>query len=274
MFPNLMPLATAAKHRIMPPMSQHATLPHRWTLLSLRPRGQHGPLRTLVHADGGQLLALSPWAIVPRTGSADRQRLQQALACPQVVFTSPAAVRAANDLLPLATVQPAPLWLAVGEGSAGALRQTGLAQAVSPLRMDSEGLLALPALDRVAGQRIGMVSAPGGRGVIAHTLQQRGAQVVLAEVYDRVPLRLRGRQRARLNHLPAHCVLALSSGQALERLWQQLGPRQHQQLRRCTVVAASARLAEQARQLGFARVHQAASAMPADLRRCWQADLA
>lgn len=255
----------------MPPMSLPAHLPPSWTLLSLRPRGQHAPLRRLATAAGGRLLALSPWAIVPRTSAADRQQLAAALACPQVLFTSPAAVQAANALLPLAGIDPPPAWLAVGEGSAHALRQAGLAQVQAPRQMDSEGLLALPALRDPRGQRIGMVSAPGGRGVIARTLQQRGAQVVLAEVYDRVPLRLRGRQRARLNRLPANSVLMLSSGKALEQLWAQLEPRQQHQLRQCTTIAASARLAQQARDLGFARVHQADSAMPADLFAAWQA---
>lgn len=255
----------------MPAMSQHANLPGNWTLLSLRPRGQHGPLRQLARQHGGRLLPLSPWAIVPRHAEQDRQQLAAALACPKVLFTSPAAVQAANTLQPLAQVQPAPQWLAVGAGTANALRQTGLDAVLAPARMDSEGLLALPPLREVAGQPVGMVSAPDGRGVIARTLQQRGAQVVLAEVYDRVPLRLRGRQRARLNRLPANSVLMLSSGKALEQLWAQLEPRQQQQLRQCTTIAASARLAQQARDLGFARVHQADSAMPADLFAAWQA---
>jgi len=255
-------------------MSQHANLPTPWTLLSLRPRGQHGPLRQLARAGGGRLLALSPWAIVPRTDQTARLQLQRALSCPQVLFTSPAAVQAANTLLPLAqaTTTTTTQWLAVGAGTAAALRAAGVPEVQAPARMDSEGLLDLPGLRAPAGQQIGMVSAPGGRGIIASTLLQRGANLALAEVYTRVPLRLRGRQRARLNHLPAHSVLALSSGKALEQLWAQLTAHQQQQLCQATVVAASERLAQQARTLGFARVHQARSAMPADLLACWQAE--
>ena len=107
----------------MPPMSLPAHLPPSWTLLSLRPRGQHAPLRRLATAAGGRLLALSPWAIVPRTSAADRQQLAAALACPQVLFTSPAAVQAANALLPLAGIDPPPAWLAVGEGRKALIKE-------------------------------------------------------------------------------------------------------------------------------------------------------
>lgn len=262
-------LASTAQPRIMPAMSAHANLPARWTLLSLRPRGQHGSLRQLARAHGGRLLALSPWVIAPCHDPATAQQLQRALACPQVLFTSPAAVQAANALLPLAGAGAVQHWLAVGQGTANALHQAGIAQVQSPARMDSEGLLDLPGLRDPAGQAIGMVSAPGGRGIIAATLAERGAQLQLAEVYRRKPLPLRGRQRAQLARLPAASVLALSSGKALEQVWAQLSAPQQQQLRRLTVVAASARLAEQARCLGFADVRQASSAMPADLLASW-----
>ena len=252
-------------------MSPHANLPAVWTLLSLRPRGQHGPLRQLAHAHGGRLLTLSPWVIQPNRDPATARQLQRALSCPQVLFTSPAAVQAADALLPLAQAGSVQHWLAVGQGTANALHGAGIARVQAPARMDSEGLLDLPGLREPAGQSIGMVSAPGGRGVIAHTLIQRGAQVQLAEVYRRKPLRLRGRQRAQLARLPANSVLALSSGKALEQIWAQLSTPQQQQLRQASVVAASARLAEQARALGFADVRQASSAMPADLLASWLA---
>lgn len=249
----------------MPAMETLAHPLPRWYLVSLRPRGQHGPWRAAVRAAGGRVLALSPWALVPRRDPASRRQLQQALACPQVIFTSPAAVAAAHALLPLDRCQPAPAWLAVGQGTAQALQAVGAGPVAWPQRMDSEGLLALPALQDIAGQAVGLVTAPGGRGTIPAGLALRGAIAVQADVYDRVALTLPGRQRARLRRLDAGSVLVLSSGQALEQLWMQLDDAGRDGLRRCLVVAASPRLAGQARALGFARVLQAASALPADL---------
>lgn len=255
----------AGRTRIMPAMEASAHPPAGWQLVSLRPRGQHGPLRAAVRAAGGRLLALSPWALVPRRDPAARQALQQALACPLVVFTSPAAVAAADALLALARVRPAPQWLAVGEGTARALQARGAGPVAWPQRMDSEGLLALPPLLQVDGRCVGLVTAPGGRGSIPAGLAARGARCIQADVYDRVPLALPGRLRARLRRPGDGSVLLLSSGKALETVWAQLDDAQRDGLRRCRVVAASARLAAQAAALGFARVQQAASARPADL---------
>ncbi|WP_275576186.1 uroporphyrinogen-III synthase [Aquitalea magnusonii] len=51
---------------------------------------------------------------------------------------------------------------------------------------DSEALLALPQLADVAGQHWLIVRGQGGRALLADTLCARGAQVSLAEVYQRV----------------------------------------------------------------------------------------
>ena len=252
----------------MPPMSLPAHLPPSWTLLSLRPRGQHAPLRRLATAAGGRLLALSPWAIVPRTTAATRQQLAAALACPQVLFTSPAAVQAANALLPLAGIDPPPAWLAVGEGSAHALRQAGLAQVQAPRQMDSEGLLALPALQALAGRTVGLVTAPGGRGLLADALVARGANLLRANVYTRVADTITAASWQRLSTAlarPARTLLALSSGEALQLLLAQVPANLADALREARVVAASERLAQLARDAGFAHVSTASSARPAAL---------
>src|SRR5690606_29004115 len=95
-----------------------------------------------------------------------RGSLRQALAAPRVVFTSPAAVAAAASLQPLRP-RATQAWVAVGAGTAQALRRAGAGDIRSPRRMDSEGLLALPQLREVQGLDVGLVTAPGGRGVIA-----------------------------------------------------------------------------------------------------------
>ena len=67
--------------------------------------------------------------------AASGDALVQALAAPVVVFTSPAAVRAAAQLRPLA-VRTGQHWLAVGAGTAAALRRAGIVQVQAPGRMD------------------------------------------------------------------------------------------------------------------------------------------
>lgn len=246
-------------------MHAHAHPLPRPVVISLRPRGQHALLRQQVAAAGGHLLALSPWAIQPRRTAAARQALRRALACPLVIVTSPAAVAAADALVPLASALPMPRWLAVGQGTARALQAVTSVQVQAPQRMDSEGLLALPALQDIAGQTVGLLTAPGGRGTIPAGLARAGARCVQADVYDRRIVAVPGRLRARLHRLAAGDILLLSSGKALEQLWRQLDPGQRAALCRCTVVAASARLADLARAQGFVHIRQAASALPGDL---------
>jgi len=115
--------------------------------------------------------------------------------------------------------------------------------------------LALPALAAVRGQTVGLVTAPGGRGLIAAHLQERGAQLVRADVYQRVPLRVPPRGLARLARSPQPWVLAVSSGEALARVWAQLTPDwQARWQARMDVVVASERLRVQVQGLGFAQV--------------------
>jgi len=237
----------------MTSMANH-TIPTGWTLISLRPQGQHAVLRRAIAPLGGAVLGLSPWRLQRLQGVAVEQRLNQALACARVVFTSPAAVQAAAALRPLADAQLGP-WLTVGEGTARALHAQGIADVHAPQRMDSEGLLGLPVLADVRGMDIGLVTAPGGRGLIAAQLQDAGARIVRADVYQRVPLPLSRRNLARLARSATPWLLAVSSGEALQRVWQSLSPGWQQQLRaHAIVLAASDRLAEQAQALGLQRV--------------------
>lgn len=233
------------------------------TVLSLRPVGGHAALRRAAAAEGARLLALSPWRLAMRGDPATRKSLQRSLAAPVVVFTSPAAVAGAAGLLPL-RVPPGARWLAVGSGTLQALRRGG-AEAVAPDRMDTEGLLALPQLQTVAGQDVGLVTAPGGRGELAPELTRRGARVLRADVYERIPVPASARAIAALLELRGCAWLALSSGEALALVLAALPADARAALLRADVVAASERLAAIARGHGFRRAVVAASARPHDL---------
>lgn len=235
-----------------------------WTLISLRPRGQHAPLRRAAKAAGAHLIALSPWALQAQRDATTHADLTAALAAERVVFSSPAAVQAAARLVDLAAPHPGQ-WLAVGAGTAAALQRQGAQDIAAPARMDSEGLLALPALADLHGLRAGLVTAPGGRGVIAQTLEQRGARLLRANVYARQPLPLAPRALQRLRRAAMPWVLALSSGEALALLLALLPDDLQAPLRAATVVAASERLAAQARAAGFGQVRVAAGPLPAQL---------
>lgn len=193
-----------------------------------------------------------------------RADLSAALAASRVVFTSPAAVRAAHALEPFAPVA-SQHWCAVGAGTAAALHRAGVGTVQAPARMDSEGLLALPVLQEVAGCDVGLVTAPGGRGEIAPALQTRGARVLRADVYAREFVPLQASAIRQLREADAPLVVALSSGEALQRVMDALPNDLASTLRRIRVVAASERLRAVARDFGFAEIDVAAGPRPADL---------
>jgi uroporphyrinogen-III synthase len=232
-----------------------------WYVISLRPSGTHAPLRRAAAAHGARVLPLSTLRLRPLAAEA---ALAVALACPLVVFTSPAAVRFARTQAAL-RAQPAQQWFALGGGTAAALRRAGIADAQVPAgRPDSEGLLDLPALAAPTAA-VGLVTAPGGRGVIAETLARRGARVHRAEVYRREPVAPRADRLRALATLPAHSALLVSSAEAFAPMWSALEPATRTLLRGRPVVAASPRLAAQLADDGFSAIVPADGARPAQL---------
>lgn len=75
-------------------------------------------------------------------------------------------------------------WIAIGRATARALDAFGI-RAGTPADERSEGLLALPALQDVAGRRILLLSGEGGRGMIEQSFAARGVHVTRLDVYRR-----------------------------------------------------------------------------------------
>lgn len=228
-----------------------------------RPAGTATALARRVRALGGTPLLLPGLAL---RGVADggeiRAALHAALTDELLIFTSPAAVRYAAALAPLQTEAAV---LAVGQGTARALRRHGIHAPLTPRRQDSEGLLGHPMLQDPRGRRIALIGAPGGRGMLREQLVDRGAQLREVHVYRRVAPRLDRRHVDALSQLPASARVLLSSAEALRNLQAILPPPAWDRLCAATAVVSSERLATVAREAGFARIVLAASALSADL---------
>ncbi|WP_426687851.1 uroporphyrinogen-III synthase [Rhodanobacter ginsengiterrae] len=229
-----------------------------------RPVGTGAGLARRVRALGGMPLLLPGLALhAVEHRAAAREGLRAALADQLIVFTSPAAVRHAAALLPLRTTA---MVLAVGQGTARALRRHGIAAPLTPRRQqDSEGLLELAELQQLRGRRVALIGAPGGRGVLRAHLAARGARLREVHVYRRVPPRLDRRHVEALNRLPASAQVLLSSAEALHNLQHGLPAPAWARLCAATAVVSSERLAGAARAAGFRRLRIAASAVSADL---------
>jgi uroporphyrinogen-III synthase len=135
------------------------------------------------------------------------------------VFISPTAVREGLKHLPVLPAQV----MALSRGTRRELERRGVPDAVAAEEgADSEALLALPQLQRVAGRRIAIVRGEGGRGLLGDTLRARGAEVVYVECYRRVrprsdPAPLIAAWRAGKVH-----AVSVSSAQGLANLFGML----------------------------------------------------
>jgi uroporphyrinogen-III synthase len=194
-----------------------------------------------------------------------RARLAAAATADLLIFVSVNAVSYAFPLLP----DQLPLSIgiaAVGSATAGALEEAGLPPTLVPARMDSEGLLALPEMQSVAGKRVIILRGNDGRELLAETLQARGAEVEQVEVYRRaVPGRTRGTDNLLRNWAQLVDVVTVTSGAIFDNLLALLGTDGAALVKQTPLVVNSQRLAEHAVDCGCEVVYVAASARDDDL---------
>ena len=144
----------------------------------------------------------------------------------------------------------------VGQGSAKALRELSIANVIAPTeRFDSEGLLALPELQNVAGWRVMIFRGDGGRELLGDTLKVRGATVEYATCYQRS----KPQQDASVLLSNASDAITVTSSEALGYLWQMLNGSARVVLRDTPLFVPHARIAELAREQGWLQVQLTAS---------------
>lgn len=231
---------------------------HKHKLLITRPAPQAEQLASQLQRAGYQTLC-QPLFTYQASGS--QQTLSQLLRehSPDIViFVSKAAVEWANQLLPL------PQWatktvIAVGSATKVALAQVGIPQAVCPTQHDSEGMLALPALENVSNTNILIIRGNGGRELLANELIMRGANVRYFESYCRHWLAFDQRQACLWREQGVTGIIVTSQA-LLESAWQLTQNVSHPQDKdnfwqnTCLWLVASERIAYLARTYGLQRV--------------------
>lgn len=182
-----------------------------------------------------------------------------------LIFVSANAVQYAYPLMPQALPLELPI-AAIGEATARALERVGLPATLIPARMDSEGLLALPALASMGGKRVMVLRGNGGRELIAETLRERGAEVTQVEVYRRrLPERGAGVRNLVQNWTQLVDVVVATSAAILDNLFTLLGETGAAKLQDTPLIVVSQRLADHAVTRGCRVVRVAGSARDADL---------
>lgn len=218
-----------------------------------RPREQAVGLAQRIEQLGGKPL-LFPLLEIDAVSDdrALREQLSLLKQTDLAIFISPNAVRYGMAAIRAAGELPAAMkFAAVGQGSAKALREMGIDKVLAPTtRFDSEGLLALPELQDVAGLRVMILRGDGGRELLGDTLKARGATVAYVTCYLRSKAKLDA--SALLAAKPD--ALTVTSSEALACLREQLGVAGSVGLASIPLFVPHARIADAARQQGWRQV--------------------
>lgn len=158
-------------------------------------------------------------------------------------------------------------YFAVGPTSAVPLKNTLNITALIPDSVySSEGLLALPQLKDVAGNRIIILKGTGGRDLLERTLKERGAVLDGCELYRRVVDASYCQAITALLQSESPLVL-VHSGEVLEALLQVTPEYLWPALKALSIIVPGQRVADLVSGAGFASVHIASSALPQDMER-------
>ncbi len=223
------------------------------TVVVTRPRGQAAGLLRRIEQLGGKPLPFPLLEIeAVRDDHVLREQMGRIGQVDLAIFVSPNAVRYGLAAIRATGPLPSTLKIAtVGLGSAKALREEGIGHVIAPTeRFDSEGLLALPEMQNVAGMRVMIFRGDGGRELLGDTLKARGAVVEYVTCYLRSK---KGLDLAALQ-TAAPDVLTVTSTEALGHLWEMLDEAQRRALCEVTLFLPHERIAAAARQQGWRQV--------------------
>jgi len=222
-------------------------------VLVTRPRDQAKNMAQRIQQAGGVPIL---FPLLEITAVADTRTLNEQLSrlteFNLAIFISPNAVRYGIDAIRAAGGLPTVLKIAtVGQGSAKTLRAKGIENIIVPTeRFDSEGLLALPELQDVSGQKVIIFRGDGGRPLLGDILQARGATVEYAACYQRSKPSL-GVDELLKN---APDVINVTSSEALGYLWEMLGAEVQDKFCHIPLFVPHPRIAKLAQQQGWQQV--------------------
>jgi uroporphyrinogen-III synthase len=220
-------------------------------VLVTRPPEQAQNLVKLIEQHGGQpvlLPMLKIEAIEP--DEASLRHLTQLTGEELVIFVSANAVRNAQHYVPQKIRHELTI-AAIGRGTANELARAGLQVNLVPdSSHDSEALLELPQLTHVKDRHVVIVRGKGGREKLAETLRARGAIVDYAEVYQRVAPNVKIDEHLTTDGID---VISITSGEALANLAALAKTQQQNWLFERPLVVFHARIAQQAKELGFSK---------------------
>ena len=173
------------------------------------------------------------------------------------IFISANAVRFGLPQLGSALARDSDLTvIAVGNKTRDTLVAEGI-QAQVPVRADSEGLLAMPALSAPDSRDVVIVKGEGGRELLASELTGRGARVTEWACYRRCWPEV---DVSGLMEISAGLIFQVSSGEMVSRLSELLAGGGQADLFQSSIIVPSDRVARLATEIGWGQVIRAEDA--------------
>jgi uroporphyrinogen-III synthase len=223
-------------------------------ILVTRPAGQADAFCRYINEAGGEAIAYPVIEVRPiPIPEHEAEQLRNWNHFDLALFVSANAVHYA--LAHIDTRIPSPSIGAVGAKTANLLKEAGFRVDLVPEDgFNSESLLALPELQSLTARRVLILKGAGGRGLLRETLEERGAQVVEIDLYQRgLPMASPGAVNQKGRQGDIHLV-TVTSVEGLANLQELLGPDGQRWLKQTPLLAGSARIAEQALTAGFSKI--------------------
>ena len=226
------------------------------TVVLTRPQADSERLSEALQNEGFQTRVMPIITIeaIPTAEQAPAPSLRNDALC---IFISANAVRFGLPQLGSALAGDSDLTvIAVGNKTRDTLVAEGI-QAQVPVRADSEGLLAMPALSAPDSRDVVIVKGEGGRELLASELTGRGARVTEWACYRRCWPEV---DVSGLIEISAGLIFQASSGEMVSRLSELLAGGGQADLFQSSIIVPSDRVARLATEIGWGQVIRAEDA--------------
>ena len=226
------------------------------TVVLTRPQADSERLSEALQNEGFQTRVMPIITIeaIPTAEQAPAPSLSDDALC---IFISANAVRFGLPQLGSALARDSDLTvIAVGNKTRDTLVAEGI-QAQVPVRADSEGLLAMPALSTPDSRDVVIVKGEGGRELLASELTGRGARVTEWVCYRRCGPEV---DVSGLIEIRAGLIFQASSGEMVSRLSELLAGGGQADLFQSSIIVPSDRVARLATEIGWGQVIRAEDA--------------
>lgn len=224
-------------------------------ILVTRPQHQANALCRMIEAEGGRAVR---FPVLEIRGPADETDLVKAIRNLEsyhwAIFISVNAVNHGMRRVLAERGWPDSVRIAViGRRSAEETGSLGHPPDLVPeQQFNSEGLLALPEMQAVQGQRIAIFRGNGGREFLADQLRARGAKVDYVETYQRVcPSHIDARNLLQRWQAGEIDITVVNSAESLSNLEKLLGEDGGQLLKSTPLLVVSERMLSSAQKAGF-----------------------